>query len=216
MTDDYRVEDFPGDDPPSKANGGAATKPLIQSSAEFVADFVPPDYVLDRILQRRFAYCFTGKTGAGKTAILLLIAACVALGIAIGERAVLKGRVLYFAGENPDDVRMRWIALAQRMQFDINTIDVHFIARRCKLSEVAPLIAAEVEAIGEVTLVIIDTGPAPIRTRSRSPMLCGCAISPPYPEDLVSSPPPTRSRTRATTTSPHTAAAAFSTRWTVT
>jgi hypothetical protein len=47
----------------------------ILSSAEFVAGFVPPDYVLDGVLQRRFVYSLTGKTGSGKTSILLLVAA---------------------------------------------------------------------------------------------------------------------------------------------
>ena len=53
---------------------------LIQSSAEFVADFEPPDYVVDGIVQRRYVYSVTGSTGAGKTAILLFISAHAALG----------------------------------------------------------------------------------------------------------------------------------------
>jgi hypothetical protein len=138
----------------------ATVTALLQSSAQFIAHFVPPDYVMDGILQRRFFYCLTGKTGAGKTAILLLIAAHVAVGLPIGRIWVQKGRVVYFAGENADDVRMRWIALAQQMGFDPNTIDVHFIDKRVKLSEVANQIKDEVKAIGDVTLVIIDTAPA--------------------------------------------------------
>ncbi len=52
---------------------------LIRSSAEFVAGFVPPEYVLDGILQRRFSYSLTGRTSAGKTAIMLLLSAHVPL-----------------------------------------------------------------------------------------------------------------------------------------
>src|SRR6202022_1246660 len=93
--------------------------PLIQSSAEFTRGFVPPDYLIDGILQRRFCYSITGKTGSGKTAVVLLASAHVGIGGSIGNIEVATGRVLYFAGENPDDIRMRWIALAQHVGFDI-------------------------------------------------------------------------------------------------
>jgi RecA-family ATPase len=78
------------------------------------------------MLQRRYCYSMTGRTGSGKTAIALNIAASVALGRSIGGHDVERGRVLYFAGENPTDVQMRWIAMAQQMNFDVNDIDVHF------------------------------------------------------------------------------------------
>ena len=111
------------DNPPN--DGGEAR--LIQSSRDFVANFVPPDYLVDGILQRRFIYSLTAPTGAGKTAIALLLSAHVPLGRLIGERRVERGRVLYFAGENPDDIRMRWIAMADNMGFNLDEIDVHFI-----------------------------------------------------------------------------------------
>ena len=76
---------------------------LILSSAGFVQGFVPPDYVIFGLLQRRFLYSITGKTGARKTAILLLTAAHVAEGKKIVDRDVEKGRVVYLAGENADD-----------------------------------------------------------------------------------------------------------------
>jgi hypothetical protein len=147
------------------AHGG--TKPnahgggnLIQSSAQFVKGFIPPDYLIDGILQRRFLYSFTGKTGSGKTAIVLLFAASVALGRSIGPFEVTQGRVLYFAGENPDDVRMRWIAMAQQMDFDVDAIDVCFIPGRFKISALRPRILKEVQDTGDVVLVVVDTSAA--------------------------------------------------------
>src|SRR6187551_3029128 len=85
-----------------RANGGGATEGprLILSSGEFVQGFVPPDYLIDGLLQRRFCYSNTGQTGGGKTALALLIAAHVALGRPLGRRQVEQGRVLFFAGEN--------------------------------------------------------------------------------------------------------------------
>jgi hypothetical protein len=142
------------------AINGKDARTLIKSSAEFVADFTPPEYVLDGILQRRFCYSFTGKTGAGKTAVMLRLSAHVALGLPLGDREVEQGRVLYFAGENPTDVRMRWLALAQQMGFDINAIDVHFIPGTFKISELRERIQAEAEQVGDFALVIIDTSAA--------------------------------------------------------
>lgn len=59
--------------------GGPATS-LIKSSRNFVAGFVPPDYLIDGLLQEAFFYSLTGATGAGKTAITLRLAASVATG----------------------------------------------------------------------------------------------------------------------------------------
>lgn len=138
----------------------AAAPVLIRSSREFVRGFTPPDYLVDGIVQFGFFYSLTGKTGGGKTAIALLIAASVALGASIGSHQVGRGRVLYFAGENPDDIRMRWIAMADNMLFDVDAIDVHFIAGTFKISEMVARIADEVAALGPVALVIVDTSAA--------------------------------------------------------
>jgi AAA domain len=75
--------------------------PLIKSSKEFVADFVPPDYLVDGLLQEAFLYSLTGATGAGKTAITLRLAASVALGVVFANCETKKRRVLYLAAENP-------------------------------------------------------------------------------------------------------------------
>jgi AAA domain len=133
---------------------------VILSSRQFVEGFIAPDYLFDGILQRRFVYSFTGKTGSGKTAILLFFAALTGLGRALGGCDVEKGRVLYFAGENPEDVRMRWIALAQQMDFDVNHIDVHFIPGVFKISELMEQIRSEIGALGGASLVIVDTSAA--------------------------------------------------------
>jgi Bifunctional DNA primase/polymerase, N-terminal/AAA domain len=147
--------------PPPEGNGQQQTlPPLIVSSAGFLAGFVPPDYLIDGILQRRFCYSITAPTGTGKTAMALLFAVHVALGSKIGDIAVEKGRVLYLAGENPDDIRMRWLAAADKLGFNPDTIDVNFLPGVYKISEIGARIYAEVEKIGPVALVIVDTSAA--------------------------------------------------------
>jgi hypothetical protein len=64
------------------------------TGAVFISGFVPPDYVLDGLLQQGFLYSLTGQTGSGKTAIALRLAACVAIGLMFAGRRTKKGRVL--------------------------------------------------------------------------------------------------------------------------
>jgi Bifunctional DNA primase/polymerase, N-terminal/AAA domain/Primase C terminal 2 (PriCT-2) len=138
-----------------------AAGPLVKTSKQFVAGFVPPDYVVDGMLQEGFVYSFTGSTGSGKTVITLLLAASVALGQFFAGRETKQKRVLYFAAENPDDVRMRWIALSGQMGFDVDDIDVFFVeGAATKISRMASKLRAEAIAHGgDFGMVIVDTGP---------------------------------------------------------
>eukprot|EP00913_Durusdinium_trenchii_P021272 g19985.t1 len=134
--------------------------PGIISSGDFVRGFVPPDYHLDGVFQSRFFYSLTGTTGTGKTAVLLLLAAATAIGFNIGGREVKKGRVVYMAGENPDDVQMRWIAYGHHLGFDPADVDVHFLKGTTDVAETIELIRADVEKLGGSDLVIVDTSAA--------------------------------------------------------
>jgi hypothetical protein len=145
----------PGSELPSK---------LALSSAEFCAGFTPPDYLIEGLLQRRFVYALTGATGTGKTSIALLIAALVVLEKKLGKLEVAKGRVLFFAGENPDDIRMRWMAMTQ--QFGLTPEDmneVFFVPGVFKFSEIGERIRSEM-AEHELALVIVDTSAAYFET----------------------------------------------------
>src|SRR5262245_30346659 len=102
--------------PKAKANGGEQgpePRPqLIVSSRDFVAGYTAPQYLIDGVMQQRRIYSLTGKTGDGKTALQLYIAYLLAAGSPLGKREVERCRVLYLAGENPDDVRARWLAMS--------------------------------------------------------------------------------------------------------
>ncbi|MBG0797560.1 AAA family ATPase [Methylocystis sp. L43] len=143
--------------PPS----GCAGQLGILSSAQFVAGFTPPDYFIDGVCQRGFLYSLTAATGAGKTAIALAIAAMAGRGGgALGGREVQGGQVLFLAGENPDDIRMRWIAMAHHFGFDIDAICVRFRPVAFDIGKSLPDLRAEAEAAGGFTLVIADTSAA--------------------------------------------------------
>jgi hypothetical protein len=138
----------------------APPKWRIKTSAEFTKDFVPPDPLVEGLLNRGYVYALTGHTGRGKTAIALLLAVLVALARKLGGLEVEQGRVLVFAGENPTDVHMRWIAMSQQTDFDGENIDVHFIEDVFPIGRDAEQLRSQVENLGGVDFIIVDSSAA--------------------------------------------------------
>jgi AAA domain len=139
-----------------------ATKPgrLIISLADFLKGFVPPDYILDGILQRRFIYSLTGQTGHAKTAIALLIARLMSSAspdAMLGAHRVEKGRVIYFVGENADDIRARIIGAEAH---DLERDCLSFIVGRYSIATIYDQVTLEMQALGGADLIIIDTSAA--------------------------------------------------------
>lgn len=134
-----------------------APKKLILSAAEFVAGFTPPDYLIDGLLQRGYLYSFTARTGAGKTAVSLYLAQAVGRGVPIHGRETVKGPVLFLAGENPSDVRARYIVMADHWGFDPSEAPVYFIDGVINIERSLEQIRRESV---EFALVIVDTAAA--------------------------------------------------------
>jgi AAA domain-containing protein len=131
------------------------------SKNEFVHEFEPPDYLLDGILQRRFVYSLTAQTGHGKTALALLIARLVGGSdqkATLGRHGAEKGQVVYFAGENPDDLRMRVIGDEKLCNDD--KARIWFIPGTFSIEGMRSKVEAEMKRIGGVSLVIVDTSAA--------------------------------------------------------
>jgi len=143
-------------------NSRIVPKFSMQSSAEFVTNFVPPDYLIDGLIQRRFIYSMTGPTGEGKTSVALLLALFVDRGWKLDNREIDKGKVLFLAGENPDDVRMRWIKLLDDMKVNADEVNVFFVPRSFALSKqgLRDQIMKASEANGPFALIIVDTSAA--------------------------------------------------------
>lgn len=134
---------------------------LLTSSAAFVGGFVSPEYLIDGTVQRRYFYSMTAQTGVGKTSIAMRWMAHVVTGRPIGDTEVQQGNVLYLAGENPDDVRARWLVLSREMGIDPNTDKVTWIVGAKDLGAVAQRFMEEVARKGlSFAYVVVDTAAA--------------------------------------------------------
>lgn len=133
----------------------------LLDSAAFVRGFVPPDYLVDGIFQRGYLYTITAKTGVGKTAVAMRFGAHVAVGRNLGDLEVSQGTVLYLAGENPTDIRMRFLGLSKAMGIEPDRAPMHFVDGVVALSQTAEQITAEIARKGlSLALVVVDTAAA--------------------------------------------------------
>jgi hypothetical protein len=150
---------------PKEQPGTETVKPVtglrVVSSGDFVREYTPLDPLLDGVLQMSFLYSLTGKTGDGKTTVVLLLAACIADERLFAGRHCERGPVFILAGENPDDVRMRWIGLCHSFGVDPDSLDVHFIPGVFAFPQLKAAIRKKAEELGRnPVLIIIDTSAA--------------------------------------------------------
>lgn len=143
----------------AKPNGSAEQALPILAKSDFIKDFVPPDYLIDGMLQRRFIYSLTGQTGHAKTAVGLLLAQLVGstAGAMLARHQVEHGQVAYFVGENPDDVRMRVIGADSRRHDDASSDKIFFIAGAFDIGAMFDALDAKLRKNGPLDLVIVDT-----------------------------------------------------------
>jgi hypothetical protein len=141
-------------DPPASGGAGAWQ---IQTAADFVADFVSPEYIVDGVIQRGRLYTLTAPTGSGKTAVMLYAATSVAMGHMFYDLECEPGDVLFMAGENPDDVRARMIATMEYHGIDPAACRVHFIAGTFSLRADMSRLAEEAAKLPNLMLVVVDT-----------------------------------------------------------
>jgi RecA-family ATPase len=102
-------------------------------------------------------YTLTGRTGEGKTTLLVKLA--LAIGAGRGEligRKIKKGRVAFATAENPDDLRMRFMVACFVLNIDPKIIssDILISDNRVRPEEIVDWIRKTEEAF---TLIVIDT-----------------------------------------------------------
>jgi hypothetical protein len=135
----------------------------VKTLAEALADIDPPDILVERLrIAKGYTYSLTAITGTGKTAFLVRLALSIAFGLPVGGVPVTPTRVLYLAGENPDDTLPRFTVAAHAMGIDLAEVGDRIIITTATfdIGATGDIIAEQVSAYGDVGLVIVDTGPS--------------------------------------------------------
>ncbi|AVO37314.1 AAA family ATPase [Pukyongiella litopenaei] len=130
----------------------------LQNGHEFLSDHKPPEYIVDRVLQRGQTGTVTAQPGTGKTLVAMLLATCVSSGSDFCGRKVEKGKVLYLSGENPDDVRARMFGLQTVYRDELNLDNILVIPQVINIPAAREALAAGLKDHGhEISLIIVDT-----------------------------------------------------------
>jgi len=146
-----------------------------------VAGFTPPAYLVDGVLQRGYLYSLTAHWGRQNGSCYVLDSPRLPM----HRKEVKAGTVLLLAGENPDDVRARFLVLADAYGFKAEDLKMQFVAGVIDIAAKMPEIKAEAEAINDLVLVVVDTGAAYFPGDESNPTLSRVTFLPGKPAVLV-------------------------------
>jgi len=120
----------------------------------------PPRWIIKGVLPDAELGILFGASGSGKTFVALDFAFAVAMGLPWRGRRVKRGKVVIIAAEGGSGIGRRGEALAQHHGFDLrDAFDIHVITAAPNFldSEDIAEVIAQIEALGDVDLVIVDT-----------------------------------------------------------
>lgn len=129
--------------------------------ADFVASIQPPHWLVDGVIQRSYLYGLTAPTNHGKTALAAILAVSVAIGKPFATKECERGHVLYLAGENPEDFKLRLRGACQAMAVDMGEIagNITVLPATGSLTDFI-LAIKEFSQHTPISLIIIDTAAA--------------------------------------------------------
>lgn len=140
---------------PSKSTSRFGPVPIYN-----LATGEPPRWIIKGVLPDAELGILFGASGSGKTFVALDFAFAVAMGLPWRGRRVKKGKVVIIAAEGGSGIGRRGEALARYHGFDLRDVfDVHVITAAPNFldSEDIAEVIAQIEALGDVDLVIVDT-----------------------------------------------------------
>lgn len=142
----------------TKPNGSAPRQRTILTGTEFVASFVPPNWLIDGIVQRGRLYACTSLTGHGKTAVWLYNACMIHAGRQIGHLDIETGAGLILAGENPEDLKARMLGMARAFGLRTNQLPYVLPATFPMTEADADILRRDIKKLGvPLALIVSDT-----------------------------------------------------------
>ena len=129
----------------------------IDSSAAFLADLKPLEYLIDGLLPSGVTYSLTGYAGHGKTTLALQFALSVATGEMFGHRSTSQGSVLIMAGENPYNVKWQYAAALAARNLKPEDVPIYFVQGRFSIKEWTDVLRAKLAAMPDLKLIIVDS-----------------------------------------------------------
>lgn len=131
--------------------------PKLKTLRELFKEYVPPDFVIEGVIQKGYLYTITGRSGHGKTVCFIRIGMDVALGNPIGPHNSEKCNVAFFAGENPALVTNRLIILCEKENIAADDVPFYTYSDTFKLDVGYQRVIEDAERIGGFGLIIVDT-----------------------------------------------------------
>ena len=117
----------------------------------------PPDWLIDDILMAGYVYTLTGNTGHGKTSVALLMAYSVATGNGFAGKLCQQGSVVFFAGENAENVRLQWVALCSSHGVDPKTFPVYWYDGVFDVDKAREQLDEALGSLADLRLIVIDS-----------------------------------------------------------
>jgi hypothetical protein len=162
--DAYRDAPLPEPPPWSSDYYGETQKdevPELKQLAEFLAGSKQPHFLVDGIIQRGRLHTLTALTAHGKTTEMVYFALCIGVEtMGFAGRHTEHGRVVYFAGENPDDIAVKYQVACDYWGIDPATVPIDIVPGAFDLAGSMDPAIEKVAKGGDIAAVIVDTSAA--------------------------------------------------------
>lgn len=129
----------------------------LMSSAKFLAGMTPPDYLVHGLIMRGGTYTMTGNTGHCKTLLAILMAIRTALGEWFLGCKCRQSRVVFFAGENPDNVRYQLYGMCAELGINPGDLDIKWHDGVFSIEDALSAVKAELATHSDLGLCIFDS-----------------------------------------------------------
>ncbi len=101
---------------------------LIQGAKDAIASMSPREMLVENLLEKGTVVLVTGQSNSGKTTILQYLLLCISQGLKFGPHRTVQGRVLWIAGEDSYNARIRIAAMCTEYGVPIDSLnDSYFI-----------------------------------------------------------------------------------------